>query len=114
MKFLVDRCAGRRVADWLLAENHDVLFSPDLGRDPGDEKLLEIAGEHGRVLISIDTDFGKLIYHEHRQHTGLVRLPDVPGFERIEIMRILLRDYSDALQRGAVITVRGNRIRVSG
>lgn len=114
MTFLVDRCAGRRIADWLAQEGHDVLFSRDLGPDPGDAKLLEIAGEQGRVLVTNDTDYGKLIYLQRQAHSGLVRLPDVPGIERIEIMRVLLRDYPDALLRGAVITVRGKRIRVSG
>jgi predicted nuclease of predicted toxin-antitoxin system len=35
MKFLVDRCAGKRLADWLRGEGHDVLEARTLGPDPG-------------------------------------------------------------------------------
>lgn len=56
MKFLVDRCAGRRLADWLRGQGHDVLEARSLGPDPGDRELLEIAAKQERVLVTIDTD----------------------------------------------------------
>ena len=49
MKFLVDRCAGRRLSTWLRHLGHDVLEARDLGDDPGDRALLE---RGGRVRIS--------------------------------------------------------------
>ncbi|MFQ5411069.1 MAG: DUF5615 family PIN-like protein [Phycisphaerae bacterium] len=113
MKFLIDRCAGRRLADWLVEHGHDALYAGALGRDPGDPALLSIAAEQGRILITIDTDFGKLIFVEDRSHCGLVRLPDVPAPERIALLDRLLTDYAKALEAGAIITVRGERIRIS-
>jgi predicted nuclease of predicted toxin-antitoxin system len=62
MKFLVDRCAGRKLAEWLRGQGHDVLESRSLGPDPGDRKLLETALEQGRILVTIDTDFAQLVY----------------------------------------------------
>ena len=38
MKFLVDRCVGLRVAEWLQAEGHDA--KRVVGPDPGDLELL--------------------------------------------------------------------------
>jgi predicted nuclease of predicted toxin-antitoxin system len=64
MKFLVDRCAGRRLADWLRSEGHDVIESRERGADPGDRTLLEWAAGEGRVLVAIDTDFGALVFVE--------------------------------------------------
>lgn len=43
MKFLVDRCGGHLLAEWLRERGHDVAESRDLGLDAGDEQLLEIA-----------------------------------------------------------------------
>ena len=57
MKFLVDRCAGHLLAEWLRGAGHDVIESRDLGPDPGDEQLLQIAHSQARVLITIDTEF---------------------------------------------------------
>ena len=33
-----------------------------LGPDPGDRTLLELANSEDRILVTIDTDFGELIY----------------------------------------------------
>ena len=61
MRFLIDRCAGRLIADWLRDEGHDVVESRERGVDPGDDLLLEWAVQEARILITIDTDFGQLI-----------------------------------------------------
>ena len=113
MKFLVDRCAGTRLADWLRSQGHDVVESRTLGPDPGDRALLERAANEERVLVTIDTDFGHLLYVEGAAHCGLVRLPDVPAAQRADFMRQVLARHGDSLAAGAVVTVRGSRIRVS-
>jgi len=113
MRFLIDRCAGQFLADWLRTQGHDVVESRELGPDPGDRALLEWAATETRILITVDTDFGELIYLENRSHAGLVRLPDVPTRERQLIMRDLLTRYETELQDGAIITVTGGRIRIS-
>lgn len=113
MKFLIDRCAGRRLTDWLCAQGHDARHVGEMGEDPGDKALLQWAAAEGRVLVTIDTDFGTLVFLHNQQHAGLVRLPDVPVTERIRLMSVLLEAHSESLERGSVITVRGDRIRVS-
>ena len=113
MRFLIDRCAGRLLADWLRTQGHDVVESRELGPDPGDRALLDWAAQEARILITIDTDFGELIYLENLPHAGLVRLPDVPARERQLILQDLLTRYESELQNAAIITVRGGRIRIS-
>ena len=58
MRFLVDRCAGRRLAEWLRTQEHDVVESRERGPDPGDRTLLAWASAEERVLITMDKDFG--------------------------------------------------------
>jgi len=113
MKFLVDRCAGRRLAEWLTSQGHDVVESRTIGPDPGDAVLLEQAAEQERVLITIDTDFGQLVYVSGARHCGIVRLPDVPAQKRITLMETVLSRYRSHLEMGAIITISGERIRVS-
>jgi predicted nuclease of predicted toxin-antitoxin system len=62
MRFLIDRCAGRLLADWLRTQGHDVVESRELGPDPGDRALLNRTAQETRILVTIDTDFGELIY----------------------------------------------------
>ena len=72
-----------------------------------------MAAAENRVLVTIDTDFGEFIFREGIPHAGLVRLPDVPAGTRIALMdRVLSLPVAGEL-RGAVVTVRGGRIRVS-
>lgn len=113
MKFLIDRCAGKVVADWLRAAGHDVLEARERGADPGDRVLLEWATAESRVLLTIDTDFGQLVFLDKVAHCGLVRLPDVPAKQRVLIMEDLLTRFSQQLADRAIITVRGGRVRIS-
>ena len=113
MKFLVDRCAGRRLADWLRSKGHDVIEARELGPDPGDRALLERAEAEGRILITIDTDFGKLVHLHRIPHAGLVRLPDVPAQQRIDVTAELIEHHGEALEAQAVVTVRDGRLRIS-
>jgi predicted nuclease of predicted toxin-antitoxin system len=113
MKFLVDRCAGRRLADWLRNIGYDVVFAPSLGPDPGDESLLEWAADHDSILITIDTDFGAIVFTRNKRHRGIIRLPDVPSNRRIEIMTALFEAHSREMADGAMITIRGDKIRIS-
>ena len=113
MRFLVDRCAGRRLADWLRNNGHDALEAQTIGPDPGDRALLELAEAEGRILVTIDKDFGELIYLHDVPHAGLIRLPDVRASRRIEIIAELIEQYRSELEERAVITVQGRHVRIS-
>ena len=84
-----------------------------LGPDPGDRALLELAAMEGRVLITIDTDFGELVYRHDVSHAGLLRLPDVPAEQRIALVTAVIDRHGEALENRAIVTVRGERIRIS-
>ena len=113
MKFLVDHCAGRRLAEWLRSEGHDVFDAGDLERDPDDAALLEQAAAEGRILITLDNDFGELLFVRRAPHAGVIRLPDLPVNQRIILMAEVIRDHREAVERHALITIRGSRIRIT-
>ena len=113
MRFVTDRCAGRRLAEWLSDNGHDVVEAQTLGPDPGDRALLELAESENRVMITMDKDFGELIYLHRVPHAGLIRLPDVRMPQRIALVNEIITRYAQALEERAVITVHGGRIRIS-
>jgi predicted nuclease of predicted toxin-antitoxin system len=76
MKFLIDRCAGVRLAQWLRERGHDVVESRERGADPGDRALLQLAADEQRILVTIDTDFGQLVFAEDLPQ------PDAPAERR--------------------------------
>ena len=69
-----------------------------LGPDPGDRALLELAAMESRVLITIDTDFGELVYRHDVSHAGLLRLPDVPAEQRIALVTAVIDYHGKALE----------------
>ena len=97
--------AGHRLAEWLGNNGHDVVEAQTLGPDPGDRALLELAESENRVLITMDKDFGELIYLRRVSHAGLIRLPDVRVARRIEMIKELIDQYSDALEDRAIVTI---------
>lgn len=113
MRFLVDRCAGRRLAEWLKQGGHDVVATSERGPDPGDRRVLEWAATEDRILVTMDKDFGEFVFRERLPHQGLVRLPDLPSATRIAIMDRVLREHAADLADRAIVTVRGGRIRIS-
>ncbi len=113
MKFLVDRCAGATLALWLRSKGHDVVEARERGPDPGDEELLAQALAERRVLVTLDKDFGELVFAKGQPHSGVVRLPDAPAVERIRLFERLLATHEKDMAGGAVVTVRGDRVRIS-
>jgi len=113
VRFLIDRCAGRRLSEFLRQDGHDVLEARELGPDPGDQALLARAAREERVLVTLDKHFGQHIFLAEREHSGLVRLPDVPAAERVTLMRQVLKAHVEDLAASRVVTIRGSRIRVS-
>ena len=113
MRFLIDRCAGRRLADWLRDQGHDVVESQERGPDPGDVEILVWAEAEDLIVITMDKDFGKLIFLEGERHCGLVRLPDVPAASRIALVQQILDGHAEDLISGAIVTIRGDRIRIA-
>jgi predicted nuclease of predicted toxin-antitoxin system len=101
------------LAEWLRRQGHDVVEAKTLGPDPGDRKLLEIAAEDDRILVTIDTDFGKHVFVDGMAHSGVARLPDVPASRRTQLMAQEIDRHGRQLERGAIVTARGNRIRLS-
>ena len=113
MKFLIDRCAGVRLAQWLREQGHDVVESHERGADPGDRALLQLAADEQRILVTIDTDFGQLVFAEDIPHCGLIRLPDAPAERRIALVADLLARHARDLANHAIVTVRAGRVRIA-
>ena len=75
--------------------------------------LLRLAADEGRVLVTIYTDFGTLVYLSGAAHAGIIRLPDVPAARRIALMEQILTSKTETEIAGAIITASDSRIRFS-
>jgi predicted nuclease of predicted toxin-antitoxin system len=112
MKVLLDTCVWSGVLRVLASAGHDVIWAGDWGKDPGDEEILSIAHREGRVLVTLDKDFGELAILFGQPHSGIVRLVNLSSKEQGEICARVLARYERNLKGGALITAERDRVRV--
>ena len=68
MKALLDTCVWGGARAVLEAAGHDVVWAGDWPVDPGDDEILARAHREGRVLVTLDKDFGELAIVHQRPH----------------------------------------------
>lgn len=68
MKVLLDSCVWGGVRQALVGAGHDVIWTGDWDEDPGDDEILAFSVTEGRVLVTLDKDFGTLAFLHGRRH----------------------------------------------
>ena len=112
MNLLLDSCVWGGVKQELLREGHDVVWMGDAAQDPGDHEVLAQAVAQRRILITLDKDFGELIFLGKQSHCGVIRLVEIPSREQGAIILRVLATLASELEHKALITANTKRIRV--
>ncbi|RMF83294.1 MAG: hypothetical protein D6736_21840 [Nitrospinota bacterium] len=112
MKILLDTCVWGGVCKELEVAGHDVVWAGDWPEDPGDEEMLAHAYAEGRILITLDKDFGELAIVRGIQHCGILRLVKFAARQQASVCLHVLTRYGRELQTGAIITAEPGRLRI--
>ena len=112
MKVLLDTCVWGGVKKLLVHAGHDVVWTGDWEKDPGDNEILGIAYNENRVLITLDKDFGELAIVFGQPHSGIIRLVNMSTKQQGEVCMEILARYESNLLNGALITAERDRVRV--
>ena len=96
----------------LRAEGHDVIWAGDWPVDPGDDEVLRRAHAEGRVLITLDKDFGELAIVSGLPHSGIVRLVDIGAEQQGRACLQVLELHGPELNAGAIVTAEPGRLRI--
>jgi predicted nuclease of predicted toxin-antitoxin system len=112
VKILLDACVWGGAKDDVTAGGHDVTWAGDWPSDPGDEEILAQAHAEGRVLVTLDKDFGELAVIRGYPHSGIVRLVDISARRQAAVCLWVLTHYGSELVQGAIITVDAHRVRI--
>jgi len=81
------------------------------GADPGDEPILRRALSEGRVLITLDKDFGTLAVVARKAHSGIVRMRQTRTKDLVTVCLRALAFFSEELAAGAFVVATPKRIR---
>lgn len=102
-----------RDAEALRAAGHDTIWTGFWPSDPGDAEILRQALEQGRVLVTLDADFGALLVQRRFPHAGVIYLRNVNPREYVQRVLDAIDQFGAELERGAFVIVRKSRIRLS-
>lgn len=113
MDILVDVNAGPSVAAALRGLGHDAALVTD--RDPAlpDADILAWAVAERRLAVTMDKDFGELVYRSGRPHAGvlLLRLDAATAAEKVRVVTDIFIRYGDQLP-GRFSVYQDGRLRV--
>ncbi|MBN1343246.1 MAG: DUF5615 family PIN-like protein [Phycisphaerae bacterium] len=73
MRFLIDMPLSPALAQWLIQQGHDAVHAADLGLDTAeDRKIIERGLKDGRVILTADLDYPRLLALSQRAGPGLI------------------------------------------
>ena len=100
LKFLVDVGVGRKVEEYLLEKGYDTKAVRSIDQRMPDHEIIRLATSERRMVITMDKDFGELVYHSELNHCGilLLRLEDATGVEKQLVLSEILAKYSDKME----------------
>ena len=112
MKILLDTCVWGGTRKDLEAVGHDVVWTGDWPKDPGDREILAYAHREGRVLVTLDKDFGEMAIVRKTKHSGIVRLVNFSARQQGLICLLVIDKYGIELKAGAIVTAEPGRLRI--
>ena len=78
MNLLLDMCAASRALEsFLIGLGHDVVSAAAIDPRADDDVLLARALAEGRALVTVDKDFGELIFVLRQPHGTIIRFVEM-------------------------------------
>lgn len=115
MKLLLDQGTPRSAAALLRQAGHDTVHTGEIGMaESTDADILKRALSENRVVVTLDADFHALLALSEAIQPSVVRLR-VEGLRAeqfCETLQNVIRLATDDLEKGAMISVREDQIRV--
>jgi len=99
MNILADESVDQPIVERLRADGHDVLAVVEMEPGLPDEDVLTLANQRGALLLTADTDFGELVFRQHRLATGLVliRLAGLTAATKPAVVSAAIREHASEL-----------------
>jgi predicted nuclease of predicted toxin-antitoxin system len=98
-KLLIDVGIGKKVEEWMKTLQYDTKTIRNIDPRMPDIEILKIALAEKRLLITMDKDFGELVYKSGRSYSGvlLLRLEDESTAEKIKVLETILNNYASKI-----------------
>jgi predicted nuclease of predicted toxin-antitoxin system len=114
VRFLADESCDSAIIVALRAAGHDVLAVAEIARGADDEKVVALASQDQRILITEDKDFGQIVFAAAKGTSGvvLVRYPHNARSTLGNAIVELVATKGDAL-RGTFAVIEPGKVRIT-
>ncbi len=104
-KLLLDENIGFLVIRRLRREKYDVLSVLEEMPGAGDSVVLAKARREKRIVVTLDQDFGGLVFRDLKKHAGIIllRLEHESAENIAQILLSVLKQYGDQLSSKFVV-----------
>ncbi len=113
LKFLIDVGVGEKVEKWLSTQGYDTKSIRDLDPRMPDEEILKLATQEKRMVITMDKDFGELVYNANQPHSGvlILRIEDYNSTQKVYVIRKILQQYQTDI-KGKFCVFKDDKLRI--
>ena len=115
LKIITDVDVGLGVYEALLKAKFDVKSAILLDASMPDSDILSIANREERIVVTMDKDFGELVFQNKLAHHGvlLLRLDNATGEEKAIVALYIIREFGKQLT-GKFSVYKNGRLRIRG
>ena len=112
LKLLLDVGVSKK-AEEQLSKKYDLRAVRDIDPRLPDHKILEMAVSEKRMVVTMDKDFGELVYRSGLQHHGvlILRMEESDGNEKTEVLSQLFEHYGERMS-GHFCVYQDGRLRI--
>jgi predicted nuclease of predicted toxin-antitoxin system len=99
MRFVVDFNVGRAVAGYLKQAGYDTSFVGDVDPRMSDADILLWAVREQRIVVTMDADFGEMVYRSGHPHSGVIflRMSGARREAKVRVVKWILEHHADDL-----------------
>jgi len=100
LKLLFDVGVSKKAEVHFKKLGFDVLAVRDVDAAMKDTDILELGVKEQRLIITMDKDFGELVFNSKKPHSGvlLLRMEDANWKQKIEVLSEILKKYSQEIE----------------
>jgi len=113
LKFIVDVGVSNKVEKWLAEQGFDVKTVRNIDPMISDHEIVKIASKENRIVITMDKDFGELVYRTNIDHAGvlLLRLEGYSSEGKVKVIKRILEEHQDKIG-GKFCVYKDNNLRI--
>lgn len=109
VRFLVDVGVGTAVEEFLRSQGYDTKTVRSINPEMSDLDIVRLAQSEDRMVLTMDKDFGELVFHSGISNSGvlLLRLEDATGVEKRSVVQTILADHAERIRNRFCVYQKG-------